>query len=99
LRRQAVSLPITPDNVHWTADGKLIVAGANYTAPAATGGPPPAGSGWSVLEVDPRTLAARRIAGAGQDARMQGISSAIVVGNTVWVGTYSGNRVGYLPAE
>jgi sugar lactone lactonase YvrE len=99
LRRHAVSLPITPDNVHWTADGKLIVAGSNYTAPAAAGAPPPAGSGWSVLEVEPRTLAARRIAGAGQAARMQGISAAILVGDTVWVGTYSGNRVGYLPAE
>jgi hypothetical protein len=94
--RQSVSLPITPDNVHWTAAGKLIAAGGNYAAPVA--GAPPTATGWSVLEVDPQSLAFRRVAGADQNARMQGISAAFAVGNVIWVGTYSGDRIGYLPA-
>ena len=84
--RRTVSLPISPDNVHWAANGKLLTAGPNYVAPAVCSG---AGcrSGWSVLEVDAETLAFSRLGGADQTAAMQGVSSAMRVGDDIWVGS------------
>ncbi len=84
--KRAVSLPISPDNVHWAPDGKLLTAGPNYAAPAACGGAGCA-SGWSVLQLDPETLAFSRLGGADQTAAMQHMSSAMRVGDDVWVGS------------
>jgi hypothetical protein len=97
LRKQVVVLDIRPDNLRW-ADGRLYAAGGNYVAPAdcAT---PPCSTGWSVIEIDPQTLATRRVAGADQNARLHDVSVGLPVGGEVWVGTFSGDRIGYLPAE
>jgi hypothetical protein len=84
--KRAVSLPISPDNVHWAPDGKLLTAGPNYVAPAVCSGAGCA-SGWSVLEVDPETLAFTRLGGADQTAAMQRVSSAMRVGDDIWVGS------------
>ena len=70
MAKRAVSVPIRPDNVHWATDGKLLTAGPNYVAPAVCSGPGCA-TGWSVLEVDPETLAFSRLGGADQTAAMQ----------------------------
>ena len=82
--KRTVSLPISPDNVHWATNGKLLTAGPNYVAPAVCSGAGCA-SGWSALEVDPETLAFSRLGGADQTAAMQRVSSAIRVGDDVWV--------------
>jgi hypothetical protein len=81
-----VSLPIRPDNVHWALDGKLLTAGPNYVAPSACSGANCA-TGWSVLEVNPKTLAFSRLGGADQTAAMQAVSSAMRVGKEIWVGS------------
>lgn len=93
VRRQVAKLPITPDNLHWKAGGKLIIAGPNY--PAAG----PGDASWSVLEVDPQTLASKKLAGGARPTGMLGVTAAIQVGDTIWLGTFSGNRVGYLPVQ
>jgi hypothetical protein len=84
--KRAVSLPIRPDNVHWATDGKLLTAGPNYVAPTVCNGAGCA-TGWSVLEVDPETLAFTRLGGADQTAAMQAVSSAMRVGDDIWVGS------------
>jgi hypothetical protein len=93
MAKRAVALPISPDNVHWAVDGKLLTAGPNYVAPEVCSG---AGcrSGWSVLEVNPETLAFSRLGGADQTAAMQGVSSAMRVGNVIWVGS-NDDRIGH----
>src|SRR4029077_20827211 len=93
MAKRAVSLPIRPDNVHWASDGKLLTAGPNYVAPSVCSGAGCA-TGWSVLEVDPETLAFSRLVGADQTAAMQRVSSAMRVGNEIWVGS-NDDRVGY----
>jgi len=40
-----------------------------------------------VLEVNPETLAFVRLGGADQTAAMQAVSSAMRVGNDIWVGS------------
>ena len=94
LQKDSVKLDITPDNVRWSANGKLLTAGGNF---AGAGAAPVAG--WSVVEIDPDTLAVRRIAGAERSPGMQAISVGLDVENEIWVGTFSGDRVGYVPAR
>jgi hypothetical protein len=93
VRRQVIKLPITPDNLHWKAGGKLIIAGPNY--PAAG----PGDASWSVLEVDPQSLGVKKLAGGARPTGMLGVTAAIQVGNEIWIGTFSGNRVGYVPVQ
>jgi sugar lactone lactonase YvrE len=97
VRKQVVKMEITPDNLRWSGDGKFLAAGGNH-APAACA-TPPCPAGWAVFEVDAQTLAARRVAGADRATGMQGATAAVRVGSAIWVGTFSGNRIGYLPAS
>lgn len=91
-----VRVDISPDNLHWTTDGMLITAGGNVVSGCAE---PPCAPGWSVHEIDPQQMTARRIAGVGQGTQLRGASTALRVGDEIWVGTYAGDRVGILPAD
>jgi hypothetical protein len=91
LQKDVVRLDITPDNLRWSATGKLLTAGSNQAAAGAA-----AATGWSVVEVDPATLATRHIAGGASSAGMQAISVGTDVGGEIWVGTFNGDRVGYV---
>ncbi len=93
LRKDVVKLDITPDNLHWSASGKVLAAGGNHAA-----GGPPGAAGWSVVEIDPATLAVRKVAGGQRLTGMQGATAAIDVDREIWIGTFNGNRIGYLPA-
>jgi hypothetical protein len=89
VKRDTIALDITPDNVRWSLNGKLLTAGGN--APGAA-----AGAGWGVIEVDPATLATRRVAGTASSAGMQAISVGTDVADEIWLGTFSGDRIGYV---
>jgi hypothetical protein len=86
MAKRMVSVPIRPDNIHWSSNGRLLTAGPNYVAPTACSGAGCA-TGWSVLEVDPETLAFTRLGGADQTAAMQAVSAAMRVGDDIWVGS------------
>ena len=85
MAKQTMSVPIRPDNIHWSSD-KLLTAGPNYVASTVCSGAGCA-TGWSVLEVDPETLAFTRLGGADQTAAMQAVSSAMRVGDDIWIGS------------
>jgi DNA-binding beta-propeller fold protein YncE len=99
MARQSVQIGITPDNLRWTPNGKLYTVGGNFLPPAESAecASPPCSTGWSVYEIDPETLQVIRVTGMDQTAALQGASTALPVGDEIWVGTYSGDRVGYLP--
>ena len=82
------TLDILPDNVRWGRPGMLLTAGGNI-----------AGDGWSVIEIDAQTMESSRITSMNNDTILQGASSALQVENTIWVGTYSGDRIGYFERE
>ena len=92
--RESVEIDVAPDNIRWSSDGTLYTAGGNVTV-GCNG--PVCGSGWSVIEVVPYNLTARRLTGADQSVALQGVSSALLVENEIWVGTYGGDRVAILP--
>jgi hypothetical protein len=84
--RVTIPVDIAPDNLRWTEGATLLTAGVN-TSP---------GTGWSVLEINPSDLTATKVAGYPQlDVTLQNVSTALEVGDEVWIGTWSGNRVGY----
>ena len=91
-----VQIIIGPDNLRWGDDGLLYTAGSNYVPPEDCKNPP-CQTGWSVFSINPETLEMKRVTGVDQTATMQNASSAIAVGNEIWVGTYAGDRIGYLP--
>ena len=86
MARRAVTLPFGPDNVHLQANGKLIIAGPNPPGPATCNGAP-CPMGWTVVEMDPDTLAFSRVGGADGSVVLQRASAAIRVGNEIWVGS------------
>lgn len=83
--RISTPVDIAPDNLRWTEDGMLLTAGVN-TSP---------GTGWSVLQINPSDVAATKVAGYPQDVTLHDASTALAVGDEVWIGTWSGDRVGY----
>ncbi len=91
VKKDSITLDITPDNVRWSQNGKLLTAGGNAPAPGGA-----ATAGWGVIEIDPATLATRRVAGTASSAGMQAISVGTDVGDEMWVGTFSGDRIGYV---
>jgi hypothetical protein len=93
---KSVEISIRPDNIRWGDDGMLYTTGDNY-APYSECPALPCGIGWSVIRIDPRTLSAVRVTGAGEDAAIKAPSVAIPVGNLFWIGTFAGDRIGYMP--
>lgn len=84
---ERVRIDIMPDNIHWGDDCMLYTAGNNNAR----------GTGWSVFSIHPETLQIERVTGVDQTATMQNASSAVPVDGDIWVGTFSGDRIGYLP--
>ena len=95
-RRDAVELPHHPDNLSWTADGRLLVAGQRGSTRVAFGCIDGAvrncGQPWSVVAIDPHTLAITPVAD-GDGRTFGAASSAVLVGDTLVVGTWAGDRV------
>ena len=98
VTKQTIPVSVAPDNIRWGEDGRLYVVGMNYVDPASCANPP-CSTGWSVFSIDPQTLSAQRVAGADAKAALQGASAAVSIGNEIWIGTYNGDRIGYLPRQ
>jgi hypothetical protein len=86
VKLEKVKIDIMPDNIHWSDDGLLYTAGNNSVR----------GTGWSVFSIHPETLEVKRVTGVGQTAVMQNASSAVPVDDGIWIGTFSGDKIGYL---
>jgi hypothetical protein len=84
-----------PDNIRWGDDGMLYTAGDNYVPPEECKNSP-CETGWSVISISPETMETRTVTGVDQTATLQNPSVAIPVENKIWIGTYSGDRIGYL---
>ena len=101
-RRDEIALPHHPDNLSWAPDGRLVVAGQIGTVREAfgclDGHVRNCGQPWSVLSVDPETMAVVMIAqGDGHD--FGAASSAAFAQETLVVGTWAGDRALRLPAR
>jgi len=85
-RRDEVPLGFRVDNIHWARDGSLLAVGQ-------------AQQGWKAVEVDPDTLAVRDVLVQADSPEFNAGTAAVEVGNTLWVGSFRGNRIVILPAR
>jgi len=98
LKKDVVKIGFCPDNLRWAPDGKLLIAGQN-TMPGGQGGFPRF-KGWTVVKLDPETLKFAEIAKEdGKLPQFQNISAALEFDKLLWLGQFSGNRIGYTPLK
>jgi hypothetical protein len=100
ILRTAQLKEIGPDNVRWTADGKLITAGMIDNEPSC-GGPPKTEAGircprgYVAVTIDPKTMAVTEIARGPATKAFTGTAIAMRVGNELWLGSFFADRVAY----
>ncbi len=88
-----------PDNPSWTADGTLLIASHREDLAAVLAchekHEPFCGIAYGVVEIDPETGAATELfAGAG--APFGGATVAVLRGDTIYLGSFTGERIGVL---
>lgn len=89
------------DNIRWTRDAKLIVAGTASSMSMliekcgpASSHPPVCPLPSTVVRVDPETMKVDQIMTEQATKNFGAASGAIIVGDELWVGSFLGNRIG-----
>lgn len=95
----SVSVDFLPDNITWTDQGHLLAAGvkgARGDCPEGSGRP--CITGFGVAEIDPATMQARVVFdSASVEPMITGVSSALKVGNSIYLGAFQGDRIVKIP--
>ena len=100
----SVTTHFLPDNLRWTPDGQLLLAGQAAQPDAvfaceARGMPVPLG--FEVITIDPETMAIEHVVSVGHaratNMGFGGATGALRVGETIWVGSFTGDRVAIFP--
>jgi len=86
----SVTVDFNPDNLRWAPDGTLFVTGQFISIPRRT-----AHDGWAVAKLDPRTMRVRPVLREPGMAEFDDATSTVQVGQTLWFGTFRGDRVAY----
>jgi hypothetical protein len=101
--RQAVVPNFMPDNLHWH-QGRLLLAGMMYDEPACGGirkvingqaDPMRCHRGYVVALLDPATMTFATVAYAVPNLAFNGVTTAVLVGNELWLGSYQADRIAY----
>jgi hypothetical protein len=94
VTKRVVPVDFAPDNLRWTSDGRLLVAGQKFTARREG---PASLDGWTVAIADPDTLQLTKLREVDGTAPFQGVSSALEVDDEIWVGPFRGDRIAWFP--
>jgi hypothetical protein len=82
--RDEIPLGFRVDNIHWARDGTLYAVGQ-------------AGQSWKAVKIHPDTLEVREIVTRPDTPEFGAGTAAVEVGNTLWVGSFRGNRIAIVP--
>jgi len=107
--RQMTMPDFMPDNLQWTPlgdDARLLLAGMMYDEPAcggrrkifdgvADGMRCP--RGYRVAELDPENMSLTMVDYGEPNPVFNGVSSAVIVGDEIWLGSYQADRLAYRP--
>lgn len=86
---RTVSVDFLPDNLTWTDQGHLLAAGVKGVRGL---------EGFGVAEIDPEKMQARPIFdSASVEPMILGVSSALKVGNAIYLGAFQGDRIVRIP--
>lgn len=90
-----VAIDLMPDNLRWTPAGTITTGGGDwYEGCIGTNC-----GGSSVIEIDPASMTASRVAGADHFTDLEHASVALQIGEEYWVGSYMGKRVAIISAD
>lgn len=90
VEREAIELHFRPDNLRMQPDGAVFAAGADgFRTPDET---------FHVARIDPETLAVERVIDHPVIERFAACTSAVRIGDEIWMGTNRGEKIGYFPA-
>ncbi len=88
-----VAVDFHPDNVRWAPDGKIFVTGQYFDMNNRNGL-----HGWGAVKLDPAAMTTSPYLKIPGTAAFDNGTTTLQVGKELWVGTYRGDRVAYLPA-
>jgi hypothetical protein len=100
VKKDVVQLGFRPDNVRFSPDGSVLFA-AGHTdkdGKSITGAREPLRETSNVARIDPQTLEARRIFTHPAMAGFVASTTAVQIGNEMWLGSQRGERIAYFPA-
>ncbi len=107
LLRKAEAPGFMPDNIHWDSEGRtLIAAGMQYDEPACGGlrrivdgvaDPMLCHRGYTVARLEPRSMEYRVVAYATPDPAFSGVSTGVVIGSELWLGSFQSDRIAVRP--
>lgn len=99
-QRKTVYLDFLPDNINWTSRGTLLVTGQNSSVEDVLRCNDSSESVCSldyvVAEVNPQDLKILNLIRRRGGRQFGGATSAIEIGEELWVGTFRGNRIARL---
>jgi hypothetical protein len=80
FKREEIQLGFRIDNIHWAKDGTLLTVGQ-------------VGQDWRVAKIDPVTMKVTQIYAQNDMPGFGGGTVALEVGDSLWVGSYRGDRI------
>ncbi len=100
VQKVVVALGFRPDNLRMSLDGSVILAAGHTDKDGRSIREPrePLRETSNVAEIDPQTLEVRRIFEHSAIEGFVASTTATQVGNEIWLGSYRGDRVAYVPA-
>ncbi len=95
VQKEVIDLGFRPDNLRMSLDGSVIFAAGhgNIQNPRA-----PLEETSNIATIDPETLAVERIFEHPAIAGFVASTTAIQIGDEMWLGTHRGERIAYFPA-
>lgn len=87
---------ILPDNLRWAPDGRLLTAGEGPVA-GCTG--PSCAMQFAVAAITPASMKVETLVSAPSGPAFSGLSGAIIVGDSVWLGAHGGDRIAISPLK
>ena len=81
-----------PDNLRWAPDGSIFVTGQFINAQTLN-----TMHGWATVRLDPKTMAITPVVKEAGLKVFDDATSTVQVGQTLWFGTFRGDRMAYMP--
>lgn len=93
---QTAPLAFRPDNLRWSAEGTILTAGHRISEQNDCGAPL-CFDAWEVAEIDPNSLEANTLVTKPPSDGFAGATVAIRNDAGIWLGTFHGDRLVFIP--
>jgi hypothetical protein len=99
VKKESINTGILTDNLRWMSDGSLLAGGQDANMPAVFECRAPACRvGSAAVKIDLRNGKATKLVQYKGSDGFEGSTTAIEVGDEIWLGSFKGARIARLPA-